>query len=427
MAAPRTPAMQRQPGLVQLADQWDTMLAGRALAVDVAQKDIFAAPTIAPPRQGSQTGLGCAANACYVTTPSTYTITETITTTSAGAQIATTTLTATTVLTPTPPTALPTSSDPNAVAKFIPTKVDKVVASSAPSGNGGSLTRAQIGGIIAGAVAMLIIFITLTIIIIKRLNRVAEAIDSRKESSAGDLNRTHPPGMTQYSRPPASDAGDEQVAFAITNRMRGGGRAPSDSGYSTSQQQLPTPHNFPSSTLSDSGNSAGYFDATPDRVHNLPGHHPPDNSRASTDSSQAVSSAQHHQQQQRYGAHGRHWSSASEQSANSSSDAGAGVGSPLLPAELDTDGAFIPELPTTTGVADVRGVSGGNGGGGGGVPGVGRPWLGHARRHSGGHHTRGRSEGSVSGASGGGGGNGVALDVVSESVEVMHGYYGPRD
>ena len=377
-----------------------------------------------------QSGLGCAANACYVTTPSTYTITETVTTTNVDAEITTNTLTATTVLTPTPPTALPTSSDPNAVAKFIPTKVDKVLASSAPSGNGGGLTRAQLGGIIAGAVAMLIIFITLTVIIIRRLNRVAEAIDSRKESSAGDLSRTHPPGMTQYGRPPPSDAGDEQVAFAGTNRMRGGGgRARSDSGYSTSQQ--PTPHNFPSSTLSDSGNSAGYFDSIPSRVHNLPGHHPPDNSRASTDS-QAVSSAQP-QQQQRYGAHGRHWSSASEQSANSSGDAGAGagVGSPLLPAELDTDGAFIPELPTTTGVADGRGGSAGNSGGGGGgggsgVPGVSRPWLVHARRHSGGH-ARGRSEGSVSGASGGGGGNGVALDVVSESVEVMHGYYGPRN
>jgi len=375
-----------------------------------------------------QSGLGCAANACYATEPSTFTITETVTTTNADAQTITTTETATTALTPTPPTALPTSPNPNAVAKFIPTKVAKVDSSSVPSnGGGGGLTKAQLGGIIAGAVILLLIVVTLAVIIIRRLNRVANAIDSRRESSAGaGPGRSGQPNVAQYGKLSRSEndaSGDDPQSFP---GMEG------RSGRDRSNSEFSTPYNFPSGNLSDagSGGQAAYFDI-PTRTHNMPGihhhHHPAavTNSSARPSIDSQAPSALH--QSQQYGArppHDRHLSNASEQSTDSNG-AGIGVGSPLIPAELGVEGGFVPELPAAVTPADGRRWSAGTGTAGA-APSP-RTSLAQARRRSEGH-ARGRSEGSASGTgTPGASGGALQLGVVNEAVEFMHGYYGPSD
>lgn len=369
-----------------------------------------------------QSGYGCATNACYVTTPSTFTITETITTTNEDGKTITTTQTATTALTPTPPTALPTSLDPNAVAKFVPTKLPKLAASSTPdSGSGGGLSKKALAGIIAGAVILLIIVVTLAVIIIKRLNRVASEFESRRESTAGGQGRSHQPDVAEYGKLPRSEndaSGDDPQNFLNV----GGGR----SGRDRSNSEYSTPYNFPSGTQSDAGSGqAAYFDI-PTRSHNMPGNHPPGvgvaNSSARPSIDSQATSALHHPQQ--YGArpnHDRHLSNASEQSADSNAGGGMGVGSPLIPAELGVDGGFVPELPVALTPADARRLSGG----GPRAPSP-RTSLTQARRRSEGH-ARGRSDSTTSGAGTPSASGGVTLDVVNEAVEFMHGYYGPRD
>ena len=200
------------------------------------------------------------------------------------------------------------------------------------------------------------------------------------------------------------------------------GRNRSDSDYS---QPAVTPYNNVSGPPSDGPRhpsmdsnpaGAGYFDI-PQRVHNVPGR-----MRNSVDSqgnaqtyplSQAPAHPVHH---------GRQWSNASELSAGSS-DGHHGVGSPLIPAELDIAGGFIPELPSADAINPADGGGRRHSGsssttaGGAASP---RPSLNNQRRHS------------ASSMVGQGGlpspamiGN-QPLDPVSESSEIMHGYYGPR-
>jgi hypothetical protein len=364
-------------------------------------------------------GYGCATNACYVTTPSTATYTLTATTTNAGGQAVTTTRTATTVQTPTPPTALPTTSDPGAVAKFIPTSVEKVPATSSPSNNGGGgggLSTAQLGGIIGGAIAILLFVVVAAFIIIRRLNRVADVVESGKATSSGDQSKsTRParPSMAQYGRPSASEIGgmgyDPLMMLTPGDSTTGTpqtlgvqGRHRSDSDYS---QPPVTPYgNTPSDTarhpsIDSNPSGAGYFDI-PARVHNMPGR-----------TSMRTSGDSHGNVQQ----HNRQWSNTSELS-NGSSDGPQGVGSPLIPAELDIAGGFIPELPSAE---DISPADGGRRRSGSSTVGSPRPSLNNNRRHS-----------SSSVAAGGLPSPAMTgnqpLDPVSESSEVMHGYYGPR-
>ncbi|OIW27669.1 hypothetical protein CONLIGDRAFT_443937 [Coniochaeta ligniaria NRRL 30616] len=376
------------------------------------------------------TGYGCATNACYVTTPSTTTYTLTATTTNAGGQTVTTTQIATTVQTPTPPTAVPMTSNPNAVAKFIPTSVEKVPATSSPSsdgGGGGGLTTAQLGGIIGGAIAILLFVVLAAFIIIRRINRVANVVETAKASSSGEQSKSTRPGrpnMAQYPRPSPSEIdgmGYDPLMMTTPGDSTAGtpqplgvhGRNRSDSDYS---QPAVTPYGHASGTPSDAArhpsmdsnpSGVGYFDIP--RVHNVPGRPV---MRTSVDSQGNVgqySGPAAHQQ------HGRQWSDASQQS-NGSSDAAPGVGSPLIPAELDIAGGFIPELASADDVSPPDGGRRWSGSSGVGSP---RPSLNNNRRHS--------SSSAVAGglASPAMTGN-QPLDPVSESTEVMHGYYGPR-
>lgn len=374
------------------------------------------------------TGYGCATNACYVTTLSTATYTQTATTTDAGGQTITTTRTATTVQTPTPPTAVPLTSNSNAVAKFIPTSVEKVPATSSPSsGGGGGLTKPQLGGIIGGAVALLLAVVVAAFIVIRRLNRVANVVGTPKTSSSGDQSGSNhrPAAMAQQYRPSPSEIdgmgydplmmpntpgdGGSSIGAAGTPQgwPNGGGRNRSDSDYSS--QPAITPYGAPDTaarhpSMDSNPAGAGYFDIL--RVHNMPGARPATTMRASVDSQGNVV---------QYG-HGRQWSNTSELS-NGSSDTAHGVGSPLIPAELDVAGGFIPELDVSPadGGGGRRPRSGTSSSSAVGSP---RPSLNNRRYSSSGSGAAGAGLPSPTGNQ--------PLDPVNESAEVMHGHYGPR-
>ncbi|KAL2024297.1 hypothetical protein VTK56DRAFT_8779 [Thermocarpiscus australiensis] len=381
-------------------------------------------------------GMGCAPNACYRTDPVTSTITQTVTTTS-GIQTLKTTRTAVTISTPTPPTALPTGDGSDVVAKFIPTSVPKVPASSPssnPDGGGGGLSRAAIGGIIAGVVILLVVVVVAAFLIIRRLKRVEDVMESRKGSSSGKKTKSQsqtqmehygrqlqsPTYLDDMSIDPlmiASDTNNTSTAGTPQPGLDATRRARSDStSLSPSPNMLH--HGAPADKRSRHASpdpSAGYFDV-PARVHNVPA--------GSQQQQQPMTAAAPGQQQ--HGGHVyhhyHHWrqqSNTSELSADGS-DNGTTVHSPLVPqaaAELDASAGYA-ELPgdghDRGGAVRSRSSSAASNPGGGG--------FGHARWRSGGVGVHGPSSGS------GGGGGGLGLGPLDEeSAEMMHGYHGRRN
>jgi hypothetical protein len=319
----------------------------------------------------------------------------------------TSTTTATTIQTPTPPTGLATAT--GAVAKFIPSKVDKLGATSSPDptgGGAGGLTKPQLGGIVGGAIGLLLIVMLAAFVIIRRLNRAADDATTAKASSSGNDSRTQRPPMTQYPGGNTSSMSCDPLVFSSTGHgstnsppeVAGSMRHRSDSDFS---QPGVTPICTSGLLCADGSRhpslDSGYFDL-PARVSNVPGR---PSLRTSGDSQGNMTQYSHPHHPQ----HSRQWSNTSDQSATSS-DRMLPFGSPLIPAELDTAGGFIPELPTSP--TDSHRRSGST------VAGS-RPSVIHHHRHS--------SQSVMNSPTLG---VGQPLDVGSESAEVMHGYYGPR-
>ena len=387
--------------------------------------------------------MGCALNACYATTPTTYVYTQTITTTNAADQAVTETLTATTVATPTAPTGLPTDNPSAYIPKFIPSSVAKVTATESPSsssGGGSGLTGGAIGGIIAGALVLLLAVIVATFCIMRRVKRVehqitAESKDHQSSSSAGP-NKKSSTGRGPFGRLLDKPTTSEVDAMSFDPLMVGSGPAsplpPSQAGGSGARNRsgsnisTPQPHTpygagpLPASGSSDNGRhasleSGGYFDMPP-RVQNIPAHHSLGTAVRSSLDSQTTQQQQQQQPLLPQGylqQHGRQWSQGSGFSSPGGSDHG-GPGafsspSPAVFAELDTAGGFYPELPVS------------------GTPmSPSRPPVSHMRwSGSTGGHARGRSDSS---SGGGGTQQQQQLGIVSESTaEAMHGFYGPHD
>ena len=380
--------------------------------------------------------MGCAANACFSTAPSTYTVTELVTATTGG-QTITSTQTTVTVVIPTPPPAF-APSDPNVAAKFIPTAVPKVEASSTPDSGSSGLTGAQIGGIVGGAVALLLVVLTAAFIIIRHLNRIVEAVESRKDASSGGQTKSQPAPMVYNQnklRPTPSDVDAMSYDPLMMGNPSAGGvdtphslsaagmRHRSDSEYST--PPIGTPYHGSSSATADlaaireggpDSSSEGYFDLPP-RIHNMPGRHPGSvggvaSQRISTDSqgtSFAGARPAYGYQQQ----HIRNYSNTSDMSA-ASSDAGGGVGSPLIPAELDPT-SMVGELPGAPDGGRSRSSS------------MASPRASSQAQRRSDPPTPATAVTRNEALAGVGFGPAQQLDVVNEGAEVIHGYYGPRD
>ena len=126
-----------------------------------------------------QSGLACGPSNCYSTEVVTFTLIDTITTTSSGhvKTITSNIVSEITPSVPSVPTTGVTSTAETTVAKVttIPAAIAKVAATSP---NGGGLTKPQLDGIIAGAVILLVIIVVATYLILARLNRVKKAVDA---------------------------------------------------------------------------------------------------------------------------------------------------------------------------------------------------------------------------------------------------------
>ncbi|KAK3321415.1 hypothetical protein B0T19DRAFT_265366 [Cercophora scortea] len=372
-------------------------------------------------------GMGCALNACYSTDAVTSILTQTVTTTANGVTITSTT-TALTVGAPTPPTGLP-SSDPNVAPKLIPSTVLKWHATSPAANVDSGLTRAQLGGIVGGAVALLLAVITAAILIIRRLKQVEETMESKKGSSSGPTKTQSHAQMEHYGRqlhisPSDMDNVSIDPLMATPNttnnnsgmatpQLNGMGETTRGRSNSDNFSQAPNGHardtsadmNLRQASMDSSG--PGYFDI-PARVQNVPGARQPMSvaaMRTSTDS---------HSTQGQYGqyayTHYRQQSDASELSAHGS-DSGGGMVSPQFVPELDSSGAYV-ELPG----AEHNGNRSRSSSIAAASP---RTSFSHSRRRSDGANGP-RPDGPATGTGFG------PLGVVNESAEI-HGYYGPSD
>jgi hypothetical protein len=297
-----------------------------------------------------KSGLACWYNSCYVTSTTTFTFVETITTTDANSnpQTVTTTITSATVLDS--PTDTPTS---NGVITQV-TSSAAAIAKSAASGTPTSgLTTPELGGIIGGAVFILIVLLIAAVLILKRLNKaikISELANSRTSSSGPRSGRSN-------QRPPLHieiDAMSVDPLMMAPSEASGSVHRPSHmSGANTVVHEMETnsppafnspfpprspPYNHyqkgynpvtnsDSSYFQSSGGyrhpsiesspplkhnpNAGYYDFSPQSA----GH------RGSADSTPSAITRRPSQ-------HGRHWSNASDQSQVSQNSSN--------PAELDS-------------------------------------------------------------------------------------------
>lgn len=333
------------------------------------------------------------------------------------------TITSTTVTTPTAPTAIP--SDTNiAVPKYIPSTVSKVHATStaSPESNGG-LTTPELGGVIGGAVVLLIAVLLASFFIIKRLKHTEQVVIEQRESTSGTGTRrtTDKKSTTQVSvrqvlpTPSEIDRMDyDPLIMPSGTRTSRYTTSRNGSDISGPTSNMSSHANFRAPSV-DSELEGSYFDL-PMRVHDYASR------KAARVSADTHMTSQYHQ-------HGRHWSNASELSANSDGVSSHGVGSPFIP-ELDTEGGIIPELPgsdtggnrkrsnRTSGISGISEVSG--------ISSIAspmstvvmnRPPLAHQRKRSDpNNNVRGRGDSNATSIQ--------QLGVVEESSEILHGHYG---
>ncbi|KAL2755322.1 hypothetical protein ACRALDRAFT_1082399 [Sodiomyces alcalophilus JCM 7366] len=396
-------------------------------------------------------GMGCASNACYSTEPSTYTIARTFTTTDSADGETITTETETTVSTPSPPTATPTAVDDDAevVIKFYPSSVSKVEPEVVESNRdddsdqdgGGGLATGQIVGIVVGAVALLIIVLVAAFIIMRRLNKVVKAVES-KQGTTRDSNGTKTQSAYRSEKPTISELDDRSVdplmmMMAAPPRPCHR-RADSDSeGIVIGSPPQPTPspsahgggyqavstgmpdhdHHMGYDSTYPGNNGLGYFDVVPGRAHRTSqqSNGPPwpssiANNRQSIDS--------HSTHSQGYAQGYGHVRQLSDGSDYSNSEMGSPW--PRTPQELDgIDSSIMPELPADGTVppdeAHLRSATSG-------VSGVSRPppsaRTQHIRRQS--NEGRGRTDSAAAAQ--------ATLSVVTEHSEAIgHGHYGSPD
>ena len=137
--------------------------------------------------------MGCAVNQCFSTSPVAVVATTAVTITEDWG-VRTCVTTASEVDIPTAPTQAVTANTDvdQPVVKYFPSGVSKVsVATNSTSGddNQTGLSTGALGGMIAGALTLLILSIVLALLIIRHLNRVAASVGASRRSN---LSRRRP-------------------------------------------------------------------------------------------------------------------------------------------------------------------------------------------------------------------------------------------
>ena len=149
--------------------------------------------------------MACAHGYCYETEPATYPVSSTVTTTNSDGDAVTTVITETTVITPGPGsgTANPTITAPIVVPSTV-MKLPSIETNGSDSGGGG-LTKAQLGGVIAGVLIVLVGIMVATFIIIRRLKQTERAVaatESKRDTSDGQQRSNH---KTSFGHPTVSE------------------------------------------------------------------------------------------------------------------------------------------------------------------------------------------------------------------------------
>ncbi|KAK4173574.1 hypothetical protein QBC36DRAFT_220315 [Triangularia setosa] len=377
-------------------------------------------------------GYACAVNGCYKTEPYGTTVVRTFTSTSSG-EVLRTTATITSTATPSAPTAVPASGNANTVAKFLPTSVPKAAVMQPPEpAGGGGLSGGAIGGIVAGIVILLVVVVAAAFFIIRRVNQVAEIVESKKGSdmpkshtkTASQVHQMEVDGGQLHYNPPYEDdigidsliqsntsaAGTPAPFYDPNNTNRGRSESNPAGGFTPPSNVFPTYDEPNRSRHASPDPNPGWFDH-PD----LPPGSGAQNNQPMRPAPIRQSSGS---QGDAYGnyqyTHYRNQSNASELSADGGSDRGGA--SPQIIPELAASGGFAAELPGQQG---VRSRSGSNTSARG-------QYRGHHM-----HHSRQRSDSNRSdGQQGGvpqGGAQGLGLSPLDEEGVDIHGYYGRRD
>ncbi|KAF4627423.1 hypothetical protein G7Y89_g10728 [Cudoniella acicularis] len=134
---------------------------------------------------------------CYATSVTTFTLTETVyTTTDASSNVHTITSAIVTASTPSAPTATVSSIDlvPKLASSAVP--IAKTSATGTPSTNSG-LTTSMIGGIIGGSVVFLATILVVAFCILRRLHKVEKVATANSRSSSSGRSRRRPAPMEQ--------------------------------------------------------------------------------------------------------------------------------------------------------------------------------------------------------------------------------------
>jgi hypothetical protein len=136
-----------------------------------------------------KSGYSCWYSSCYATNVVTFEVTETVTTTDGNANPQTITTTITTETIPGLPTSTPTTVA--VIIQLTPsaTPIPKQAASSVPNGG---LTTPELGGIIGGAIFILIVLLIATFMILRRLNRAIKASEMANSYNSSSGHRTRP-------------------------------------------------------------------------------------------------------------------------------------------------------------------------------------------------------------------------------------------
>ncbi|KAK0388178.1 hypothetical protein NLU13_4423 [Sarocladium strictum] len=309
------------------------------------------------------TEMACGMNRCYSTAATTITNVIDFTTTRDGERTVIQS-TSITVRSPTLPTAVATvnmnEQDDQAVFKYFPSAVAKVSPTTEPEDDnteGGDsssgLTKAQLGGIVAGAVIFLVIILLVAFFIIRKLNAAVAVL--KNNTGSKQSNGTKPqPAMRQFgptdseidalsidplmmSPQPSMmrhDSSDPRYQFGQSIHAPGS-TDPTPSSLAGGYHQV-TPVHSRHASLDVAGNVIGYFDPGPSRpVRTSQGSGTtPQNDRVSTDSQQIASYMRV-----------RNWSN----------------GSDLLDdvfAQADSNGVLVSELDGTPCIAELAGSQG---------------------------------------------------------------------
>ncbi|TGJ87216.1 hypothetical protein E0Z10_g1516 [Xylaria hypoxylon] len=203
-------------------------------------------------------GLACGSGICYNGTPRTGIVSETKTTTDSRGHTTVTVVTSTTVFTdgPNTSTGSPTAAE---VPQLVPSTVSKIGAVQTSDGTGGQggLSSGALGGIVTGAIVILVAIVvaaTFIVLRLKKAERAARDAEKAAESRHGSSNsppHSHKSGFGQPTISEIDSATDADHLHQFPIMLPSPhGRSRSATSVTANSSPSPTPHFAHSDTSS---------------------------------------------------------------------------------------------------------------------------------------------------------------------------------